>query len=220
MSDFEERIEAALVAGEWDTAFDAASAWAVALERSADRNSRPFFALNVVHLIRGEFAAAWKMHAKGLEDPGDIEQVKIWVEGIRDRHPDRANAHLLVGLFLSQAGQSEQSIEVYKTAARLDPQSAYPHYFLAQIHERAARPELAIKEYREAVRLNPGFAPARTNLGVAYQDQGRLEMAIPQYREVIKLNPNDAVAHANLACALAEQGKLEPAVQAYKEAIR
>ena len=37
-------------------------------------------------------------------------------------------------------------------AAKLMPQSAYPHYFLAQIHERANHLEMAIKEYKEAYR--------------------------------------------------------------------
>ena len=64
MNDFEPRIEGALVAGDWAAVLEAASAWALALERSSARNSRPFFALNVVHLIRGEFADAWKMHGK------------------------------------------------------------------------------------------------------------------------------------------------------------
>ncbi|RPJ23713.1 MAG: tetratricopeptide repeat protein, partial [Planctomycetaceae bacterium] len=208
MSEHQTTCEAALLSGAWDRAVDAALAWARHREPAGRRDPRPHFVLNVVQLLKGQFAEAWTSHALSLQDADDIARVKAWLDELVSGHVDQAAAHLVMGLFLSQSGQSELSMQSYRTAAQLAPHSAYPHYFLAQIHERANHVEMAIKEYREAVRLDPAYAPARTNLGVAYQEQGRLEMAIPQYREVIKLNPNDAVAHANLACALAEQGKL------------
>ena len=212
MSEHQTTCEAALLSGDWDRAAQDALTWARHPASTGTRDPRPHFVLNVVQLIKGQFAEAWTSHAMSLQEPGDIAQVKSWLEGLVAGHADHAAAHLVMGLFLSQSGQSEQSMQSYKEAAKLAPQSAFPHYFLAQIHERADHVEMAIKEYREAVRLNPAYAPARTNLGVAYQEQGRLEMAIPQYREVIKLNPSDAVAHANLACALAEQGKMQAAL--------
>ena len=220
MTDYQAQCEARLLEGQWDQAQQAALAWARHPATGTDRDPRPHFALNVIHMLRGEFAEAWNARAKCLEESEDMAHVKEWVEGFVARQPEQTNAHLVMGLFLAQAGQSEQSIIAYKQSIALAPQSAHPHYFLAQIHERANHLEMAIKEYREAVRLDPSYAPARTNLGVAYQEQGRLEMAIPQYREVIKLHPHDSVAHANLACALAEQGKFEPALQSYKEALR
>ena len=220
MSEQQISCESALLNGSWERAADEALAWARHPETSGRRDPRPHFVLNVVQLIRGQFAEAWTSHALSLQETDDIARVKVSIEGLVAGHVDHAAPHLVMGLFLSQSGQSEESMQSYRMAAKLAPQSAYPHYFLAQIHERANHIEMAIKEYREAVRLDPAYAQARTNLGVAYQEQGRLEMAIPQYREVIKLNPNDAVAHANLACALAEQGKLQAALLEYQEALR
>ena len=220
MSQHQTTCEAALLSGAWARAAEEALVWARHPETSGKRDPRPHFVLNVVHLLKGQFAEAWTSHALCLQDPDDIARVRAWVETLVAAHPDQATAHLVMGLFLSQSGESERSLQSYRTAAQLAPASAHPHYFLAQIHERANHVEMAIKEYREAVRLDPSYAPARTNLGVAYQEQGKLEMAIPQYREVIKLNPSDAVAHANLACALAEQGKLQAALLEYQEALR
>ena len=179
MSEHQTTCEAALLNGDWDRAAQGALAWARHPTSTAQRDPRPHFVLNVVQLIKGQFAEAWTSHAMSLQDPADIAQVRSWLEGLVEGHADHASAHLVMGLFLSQSGQSEQSIQSYKEASKLAPQSAHPHYFLAQIHERANHVEMAIKEYREAVRLEPGYAPARTNLGVAYQEQGRLEMAIP-----------------------------------------
>ena len=101
------------------------------------RDPRPHFALNVIYLLRGEFAEAWNTHSKCLQEPEDIALVKTWIEGFVARQPEQANAHLVMGLFLAQSGQSEQSIASYKESIKLAPQSAYPHYFVAQIHERA-----------------------------------------------------------------------------------
>ena len=80
---------------------------------------------------QGQFAEAWSSHALSLQEPDDIAQVKSWLDGLVARHADQPNAHLVMGLFLSQSGQSEQSMQSYRTAAKLAPQSAYPHYFLA-----------------------------------------------------------------------------------------
>ncbi len=217
-------IEDAIIRGDWASVHREAQAWTGELERNETSGVAPdpraSFALNVAQLLRGEVQEAWKSHAKSLQEAADIARVRGWTEALLARHPEKSGVQLVMGLFLAQSGQSEQSVDRYKEAVRLDPLAAPPHYFLAQIHERAGRQEVAIKEYREAVKLDPSYTLARTNLGVLYQEQGRLEMAIPQYREVIKLTPFDAVAHANLACALAEQGKLEAAVLEYQEALR
>ncbi|MFM7840347.1 MAG: tetratricopeptide repeat protein, partial [Nitrospira sp.] len=220
MTDLTTSIQDAIVRGDWATVVRDATLWMQSLQRTAKRDPRPAFALNVVHLIRGEFAAAWKVHAQFLQEGEDLTKVREWVEAMAAARTEDGHIQLVLGLFLAQGGQSEQSVEHYKKAAQLAPKSPYPHFFLAQIHERADRPEMAIKSYREAVKLDPAYIAARTNLGVAYQGQDNLEMAIPQFREVLKLTPNDANAHANLACALAEQGKQEPALKEYQEALR
>ncbi|HET8721702.1 MAG TPA: tetratricopeptide repeat protein, partial [Nitrospira sp.] len=163
MSQHQNTCEAALLSGAWEQAAEAALAWARHPAPGAPRDPRPHFVLNVIHLIKGQFAEAWSSHALCLQDPDDIARIKAWVETLVAAHPDQATVHLVMGLFLSQSGQSELSMQSYRTAAKLAPHSAHPHYFLAQIHERANHVEMAIKEYREAVRLDPAYAPARTN---------------------------------------------------------
>ncbi|HRI39776.1 MAG TPA: tetratricopeptide repeat protein, partial [Nitrospira sp.] len=183
MHTHQEQCEAAIVAGAWDSLFAESLAWS--RDPDGAKDPRPLFARNVVYLVQGRFAEAWKTHALCLEAQEHIAAVGSWVNDLLERYGDSGYAYLVKGLFLAQSGQSEQSMGTYTEAVRLLPQSAYPHYFLAQIHERAGHLEMAVKEYREAVRLAPDYAPARMNLGVAYQDQGRLEMAIKEYREVI-----------------------------------
>ncbi len=133
--DYVDLIQDAIVRGDWSAVFDRAMAWARAL--GPVRDPRPYFALNVVHLIRGEFAAAWKTHARSLQEAEDIEKIRVWTDGMLKAHPEIAPAQLVAGLFLAQSGQSELSVNRYKEAIRLDPRAAHPHYFLAQIYERS-----------------------------------------------------------------------------------
>src|SRR4026209_1098203 len=120
MADYQAQCETTLLDGQWDQAQHAALAWAS--HPATAQDPRPHFALNVIHLLRGEFAQAWKTHPKCLQEPDDIAQVKEWIEGIVARQPEQANAHLVSGLFLAQSGQSEQSIASYKESIKLAPQ--------------------------------------------------------------------------------------------------
>ena len=205
----EQTIEQAFLRRDWDAVLDAATQWT----QRETAGPRAFFALNVVYLLKGEFALAWKMYAKSLQEEADIANVCEWVERLCESYPEDGSVHLLYGMFLAQSGQSEQSIKSYHTAMKLSPDSPFPHFFLAQIYQRMAQTDQAIKAYRQAVTLDPTYAAARLNLGAAYQDHGQLEMAIPQYRELIKLAPEATLGYVNLACALAEQGKIDAAIR-------
>jgi len=124
-------VEQAIIQGDWDQAVETATQWS----QSESAGPPAFFALNAMHLLRGEFALAWQMHAKSLQEEEDINQVRAWVDRILETHPDEGYLHLIRGLFLAQSGQSEQSMESYQEAVRLAPESPFPHFFLAQIYQ-------------------------------------------------------------------------------------
>src|SRR5688500_11726619 len=96
MIDYAKKIEEALVRVEWTSVAATAEAWVCAV--GFNRDPRPYFALNVVQLIRGEFGAAWQTHARALQEPADIEVVKNWVESLLKEHPDNAQIHFVAGL--------------------------------------------------------------------------------------------------------------------------
>jgi hypothetical protein len=112
MIDYAKKIEEALIRGEWTIVSATAEAWACAV--GLNRDPRPYFALNVVQLIRGEYGAAWQTHARALQEPADIEVVKNWVDCLLKEQPDQARIHFVAGLFLAQSGQSEDSVARYK----------------------------------------------------------------------------------------------------------
>ncbi len=100
-------VEQAIIQGDWDQVVETAT------HSSQSESAGPpaFFVLNAMHLLRGEFALAWQMHAKSLQEEEDIKQVRAWVDGILKTHPDEGNLYLIRGLFLAQSGQSEQSMD-------------------------------------------------------------------------------------------------------------
>ena len=76
MSDHQAECEAALLDGQWDLAESEARAWARHLPAGVEKDPRPHFVLNVVHLIRGQFADAWQTHSRCLQEADDIAAVK------------------------------------------------------------------------------------------------------------------------------------------------
>ena len=119
MVDYQTQCETMLLEGQWDQAQQTALAWTRHPATGTDRDPRPHFVLNVIHLLRGEFAEAWNIHPKCLQEPEDIAQVKEWIEGFVARQSEQGYAHLVMGLFLAQSGQSEQSIASYKESIKL-----------------------------------------------------------------------------------------------------
>jgi hypothetical protein len=99
MTEHQTTCEAALLSGAWERAAEQAFAWARHPDTPGSRDPRPHFVLNVVQLIKGQFAEAWTNHAMSLQDADDIARVKEWVEGLVAAHADQAAAHLAMGLF-------------------------------------------------------------------------------------------------------------------------
>ena len=212
----QDKIESAIQSGQWDHVGELAQQWS----QEPDNGPVPFFLLNVVYLLRGDFARAWQVFPKALEEESHKENVRTWIVRLRGAFPEDPNFLLVEGVFLTQCGKLEDAIGDFDRVAALDPGSPFPFFFLGQIYHRQERIDLAVKAYREAIRRNPSFVEARLKLGLAYQEQGQLEMAIPQYREVLKLRPEEAIGHTNLACALAEQGKMDMGIEEYKKALK
>ena len=99
----EQTIEQAILKGDWDAVLIAATHWT----QSETVGPRAFIALNIVYLLEGEFALAWKMYAKSLQEEADIANVREWVDRLSTTHPEEGSVHLLQGMFLAQSGQSE-----------------------------------------------------------------------------------------------------------------
>ena len=74
-STYKTNIETAIPTGQWDVVYDEASCWS----EQADCGPLPFFAVNVVCLLRGDFAQAWRVHPQALGEEADVQLVREWM---------------------------------------------------------------------------------------------------------------------------------------------
>jgi tetratricopeptide (TPR) repeat protein len=184
----------------------------MAIHRWAGRAALPICLV----LAAVSLGLTWQRNGIYLSEEG------IWGDTVSKR-PENARAHNNLGHALSRIpGQSDEAIEQYREALRLNPNYGQAHYNLAFALATAGGPlEEVIGEYREALRVTPGLAEAHYNLGVALaRVPGSPDPAIAEYEEALRLKPDYPEAHYNLGCILqAMPGRLNEAIVHYEEAL-
>ena len=121
-------------------------------------------------------------------------------------------AHGNLGAALALEGRSEEAIENYREAIRLNPGYGEAHNNLAGILGKQGKIDEAIFHIKEALRIDPNNAGAHYNMGMALSAKGKIHEAIAHYREVVRINPNDADAQFYLGAALGQAGKLDETI--------
>jgi tetratricopeptide (TPR) repeat protein len=129
-------------------------------------------------------------------------------------------AHKVLGDALLKKGQTDEAINQYQEAIRLNPEYAGAHYNLGNALLKKDQTDEAISQYQEVIRLKPDDADAHNNLGDALLKKGQTDEAIHQYQEAIRLKPDGADAHYNLGNALRKKGQIDEAINQYQEVIR
>lgn len=156
---------------------------------------------------QGQYSAAAKELAAALrEKPDDPELLLIsakldyvsrrfdaalhTLNRVAKARPDSVDAHHLLGVLLSQAGQHAAAVQALERAYRLspdDPQicSNLGGLIVRQDNFNDAEPLLV-----KARNLDPASADIRKNLGVLYREQLRHEEAVQEYRQAVALRPD------------------------------
>jgi Tfp pilus assembly protein PilF len=128
--------------------------------------------------------------------------------------------HNNLGLALYKQDRTEEAVEHYLQALRLNPDYAWAHNNLGLAYYDSGMREEAIKAFKRTIRIDPDFAKAHYNLGNAYYDLGKRKEAIESYKQAVRINPDYVWAHNNLGLAYGKSGKLKEAIEAFKQAIR
>ncbi len=106
------------------------------------------------------------------------------------------------GRVLALLGRSDDAIEMYRNALRLDPKLASASMQLGLLYEELGRPAEALRELEHAVRLTAD-PEARLSLATALWGVGRAAEAIAALRELVGAHPGWPTAANNLAWMLA-----------------
>ena len=108
---------------------------------------------------------------------------------------------------------------LYRSAARVSPNSARIRFNLGNAHLRRMEYAIAEKEYRLALSIYSEFNDARMNLGMAVLQLGRPREAIGFLETVTTNRPGLADAWVNLGTAHRALGQVDEAEQTFKRAL-
>lgn len=145
-------------------------------------------------------------------------EVRLW-EDVAKKSPAKARAHLNLGLAHDKKGRTEDAIDSYLTALRLEPGSAKAHNNLGTIYVHQGRFGEAEQEFHAAISNDPGFAPPHYNLGNLYGKQGRFEEALRELRTATRLDPDYAEAYVIKGLIFGRTNRLEDAFSEFQIAL-
>lgn len=160
---------------------------------------------------------AWDLVMKGRRG----EAVGVLREIIR-RNPADADARLLLGSVLQEAGDRAGSIEQLSEAVRLRPRSAEAQNALGEALHTFGDNKAARGPFARAVALDPNFAEARVNLGLILVDAGEFEAAGPPLDRAIAIfgnRPDAAYPHYLRAKVSSAAGDTAQAVAHLEAAV-
>ncbi|CAL9114534.1 unnamed protein product [Musa textilis] len=131
-----------------------------------------------------------------------------------------------LGTSLKLAGNTDEGIQKYLEALKVDSHYAPAYYNLGVVYSEMMQYDLALSCYEKAVVERPLYAEAYCNMGVIYKNRGDLEAAIACYERCLTVSPNFEIAKNNMAIALTDlgtkvklEGDINQGVAYYKKAL-
>jgi tetratricopeptide (TPR) repeat protein len=112
-----------------------------------------------------------------------------------------------LGHVLAAQDRTEEAIQYFSEALRVDPNFADAHNNMGVILLRQGRLGEANRHFFTALKINPEYAEAHNNMGVTLVNMGRVTEAISHFSEAVRINPHYKKAQNNLKSALSRQGR-------------
>jgi len=126
----------------------------------------------------------------------------------------------LGSVYLEIKKNPEAAIELYQTAAVLNPECDESQLAIGDTYFSMEEYDNAIRAYCDAIKINPENAKAYCKCGMALWEKDYTEEAIVAYHKAIDLNPDYAIAHNNLGVIyLDDIGNTHEAIALFEKAI-
>jgi tetratricopeptide (TPR) repeat protein len=145
-------------------------------------------------------------------------ELTVWADAI-EKYPDNPRAHANLGVALRAIGKTDQAIQHYREALRIEPRSCNALINLGNALRQQGKLDEAVEKYRLAVETSPNNPDAQLMLGTAYYEQNKLDDAVRQYQEALRIKPAFAHAHYCLGLALEAQGRADQAIGEYSAVL-
>ncbi|MBM4090806.1 MAG: tetratricopeptide repeat protein, partial [Planctomycetes bacterium] len=137
---------------------------------------------HTLHSLGAREKAIGILRRRQLADPGDFsinenlgfllndpwQRIRFATAAVAVR-PDSAGVRLNLGHFLTDAGELNEAIDVYREAIRIAPEYTTAHAALGNALVECERWEEGISAYRKAIQIDPSDAVKHYNLGILLQ---------------------------------------------------
>lgn len=131
--------------------------------------------------------------------------VDFWQDNA-EKAPNKARVHNNLGVALSEAGKTDESIIAYKKAIALDGHYADPLSNLAVAYSLKGDVDKAIESLKGAIHICPNYPEAYNNLGTLLLQKKLYDEAQHTLEVAIQLRPYYGKAFYNLARLYEEKG--------------
>lgn len=171
--------------------------------------------LNNVRVLRLEVPLTGKLASAGCKNSDTVLPKMVALPKVVN-----ADASYNPGVSYEEPSLTEQAIEAYKQAVRINPQDVDAWDNLGANYAEAGNNVLAIKAYKQVVRIKPQDAGAWHNLGVCYDTASQSDLAIQAYKKAVRINPQLVQAWANLGVRYEKVGQTVHAIEAFQQAVK
>jgi tetratricopeptide (TPR) repeat protein len=137
--------------------------------------------------------------------------------------PNSARMHQAMAHELAKRGKTEEAIENYRAALKIDPQLPGLHFELAEMLSTLATADSLVEaesEYKTALQANPFDEQSECRLGDIALRRNDVKGAYERYTRAVQLQPGDPEANIGLAKVLAEMKQPEKAQSLLEHALQ
>jgi protein O-GlcNAc transferase len=125
-----------------------------------------------------------------------------------------------LGYALQLKGRSEEAIDYYLSALRINPNCAEAYFNLGLLYHDIGQVDDAIANYQRYIQFNQNDADVYLNLGHAFQLKGQIDEATLHYLKASQLNPNDPEVHNNLGTLFLSKRQFDEAIKYFEKAVQ
>jgi tetratricopeptide (TPR) repeat protein len=146
-------------------------------------------------------------------------------ESLRVKMPPNVDIEFNCGICLRHLGRTEDAIEAFRTALKMNPKHPRAHHELMKIYSR--RFDLyelktaygaALKEITAQLEIVPD-AYYYIERGLLYMDNYNFDHALEDYRKALELEPDNIYAYNNIGYVYQVQKRFDEAIQYYTRSI-
>jgi len=146
----------------------------------------------------------------------EVEQASLIAADL----PQSGRAHWKYGFALQKADRTDEAVEHYKIALRLDPNQKEVHAHLGQILENQSRLTEAKLEVEEALRGEPRNGEIHSEYGRILRGLGQRDGARAQFELATRLSPRSGAVHYDYGMFLSEEGETDHAIREFEIALK